>query len=186
MKTDLFQSYGNCWDFQICWHIEYSTFIASSFRIWNSSSGIPSPPLVLFMVMLPKAHLSSYSKMSGSRWGITPSWLSGSWRSSLYSSSVYCCHLSYPSPSEGRQTENHNHRKLTKLITWTRALSNSMKPWAMPYRNTKNGQVMVKSSDKTWSSGEGNANHFSILALRTPWKWKWSCLVVSDSETHGL
>ena len=34
---------------------------------------------------------------------------------------------SYPSPSEGRQSENHNHRKLTNLITWTTALSNSKK-----------------------------------------------------------
>ena len=40
--------------FQICWHIECSTFIASSFRIWNSSTGIPSPPLVLIVVMLSK------------------------------------------------------------------------------------------------------------------------------------
>jgi len=31
--------------------------------------------------------------MSGSRWVITPSWLSGSWRSFLHSSSVYSCHL---------------------------------------------------------------------------------------------
>ena len=31
--------------------------------------------------------------MSGSRWVITPSWLSVSWRSFLYSSSVYSCHL---------------------------------------------------------------------------------------------
>ena len=30
--------------------------------------------------MLPKAHLTSHSRMSGSRWVITPSWLSGSWR----------------------------------------------------------------------------------------------------------
>ena len=30
--------------------------------------------------------------MSGSRWVTTPSWLSGSWRSFLYSSSVYSCH----------------------------------------------------------------------------------------------
>ena len=29
--------------------------------------------------------------------------------------------------SEGRQTENDNHRKLTNLITWTTALSNSVK-----------------------------------------------------------
>ena len=44
-KFDIFQSYGHCWVFQICWHIECSTFTASSFRIWNSSTGIPSPPL---------------------------------------------------------------------------------------------------------------------------------------------
>ena len=80
MKTDLFQSYGHCWVFQICWHIECSTFTASSFRIWNSSTGIPSPPLALFVVMLSKALLTSHSRMSGSRWVITPSWLSGSWK----------------------------------------------------------------------------------------------------------
>ena len=47
MKTELFQSCGHCWVFQICWHIECSTFIASYFKIWNSSTGIPSPPLAL-------------------------------------------------------------------------------------------------------------------------------------------
>ena len=70
-----------------------STFTASYFRIWNSSTGIPSLPLALFVVMLPKAHLTSNSRMSGSRWVITPSWLFGSQRSLLYSSSVYSCHL---------------------------------------------------------------------------------------------
>ena len=67
--------------FQIFWHFECSTFTASSFRIWNSSTGIPSSPLALFIVMLPKAHLTSHSRMSDSRWMITPSWLSGSLRS---------------------------------------------------------------------------------------------------------
>ena len=43
--------------------------------------------------MLPKHHLTSHSKRSGSRWVIIPSWLSGSWRSFLHSSSVYSCHL---------------------------------------------------------------------------------------------
>ena len=43
--------------------------------------------------MLPKAHLTLHSRMSGSRWVITPSWLSGSWRSFLFSSSVYSHHL---------------------------------------------------------------------------------------------
>ena len=56
MKTDLFQSCGHCRVFQICWHIECSTFTASSFRIWNHSAGIPSPPLALFVVMLSEAH----------------------------------------------------------------------------------------------------------------------------------
>ena len=92
-EADLFQSCGHCWVFQICWHIECSTFTASSFRIWNSSTGIPLPPVALFVVMLPKAHLNSHSRMSGSRWVITSSWLSGSWRTFSYSSSVYCCHL---------------------------------------------------------------------------------------------
>ena len=63
-----------------------------SFRIWNCSTGIPSPPLALFFLMLPKAHLTSHSRMSGSRWMIIPSWLSVSWRSFLYSSG-YFCHL---------------------------------------------------------------------------------------------
>ena len=39
--------------------------------------------------------------------------------------------------SEGRQNEKHNHRKLTKLITWTTALPNSMKLWAMTCRPPK-------------------------------------------------
>ena len=56
----------------------------------------------------------------------------------------------------GQTDWNHNHRKLTNLITWTTALSNSMKLWAMPCRATKNGRVMVESSDKTWSTGEEN------------------------------
>ena len=51
------------------------------FQDWNSSAGIPSPPLALFIVMLSKAHLTSHSRMSGSRSVIAPSWLSGSWRS---------------------------------------------------------------------------------------------------------
>ena len=75
------------------WHVECSTLTASSFRIWNSSAGIPSPPLTLFIVMLPKAHLTSHSRVSGSSCVMTPPWLSGSLRSFLYSSFVYSCHL---------------------------------------------------------------------------------------------
>ena len=79
MKTDFFQSCRCCWVFQLRWHIECSTFTASSYRIWSSSAEIPSPPLALFIVMLPKSHLTSHSRLSGSGWVITPLWLSWSW-----------------------------------------------------------------------------------------------------------
>ena len=90
------------WPFPVLWPLlsfpnllayECSSFRASSFRIWNSSTRIPSPPLALFVMMLSKAHLTSHSRMPGSRWVITPSWLSASWRSFMYSPSVYSCHL---------------------------------------------------------------------------------------------
>ena len=80
MKTDIIQSRGRCWVFQICWHTECSTLTASSFKIWSSSAGILSRPIALFIVMFPKAHLTSGSKMSDSRWVTTPMWLSGSLR----------------------------------------------------------------------------------------------------------
>ena len=65
--------------FQICWHIERNTLIedlVKSFRILNSSAGIPSSPLPLLAAMLPKAPLTSHSRMSGFGWVTTPSWLS--------------------------------------------------------------------------------------------------------------
>ena len=99
MKTDLFQSCGHCWVFQICWHIENSTCTASSFRIWNSSTGIPSPPLVLFIVMLSKAHLTSHSKyLTLDKWSHHHDYL-GREDLFLYSSSVYSCHLLISSAS---------------------------------------------------------------------------------------
>ena len=69
--------YGNeNWHFPVLWPllsfpnlltywVQY--FNSIIFWIWNSSAGFPSPPLTLFIVMLPKAHLTSYSRMSGSR-----------------------------------------------------------------------------------------------------------------------
>ena len=50
------------------WH---RTYAASSFRLLSSSAGIPSLLLILLVVMLSKAHLTSYSRMSGSRWDHT-------------------------------------------------------------------------------------------------------------------
>ena len=55
--------------------IECSTFTASSFRIWNSSTGIPSPPLALFIVMIPKAHLG--------KWHFRNQWTKMDWDGSI-------------------------------------------------------------------------------------------------------
>ena len=52
-----------------------------------------SLPLVPPRVMLPKAHLTSHSRISGYRWGTTTWWLSGSTRSFLYNSPVHSFHL---------------------------------------------------------------------------------------------
>ena len=93
MKTDLFQSCSHCWVFQFCWHTECSLLTASSFRIWNSSAGIPSPPLTLLVIMLPTAHLTSHSRMSGlGEWSHHRNYPSCG-DLFLYSSSVYSCHL---------------------------------------------------------------------------------------------
>ena len=90
------------WPFPVLWPLlsfqnllacRVQLFKSISFRIWNSSAEIPSPPPTLFVVMVPKAHLTLYSRMSGSRCMITLLWLSGSLRSFLYSSSVYFCYL---------------------------------------------------------------------------------------------
>ena len=55
-----FQFCGHCCVFQICWHIECSTFTASCFRICNSSTGIPSP------LVAPLPHDSYQSRLQNS------------------------------------------------------------------------------------------------------------------------
>ena len=71
------------WPFPVLWpllsfpnlltyQVQHSNSI-SSFKILNSSAGIPSLPLALFVVMLPKGPMISASRMSGSRWVTTAS-----------------------------------------------------------------------------------------------------------------
>ena len=102
LEWKLFQSCGHCWIFQICWHTECRILTSSSFRIWNSSTGIPSFPQALFAVTFPKAHLTSHSRMSSFRWVPTLSWLSESLGSFLYSSFVYSCNLFFISSASVR------------------------------------------------------------------------------------
>ena len=84
MKTHLFQFCGHCWVFQICWHFECIILTASSFWICNSSARVPLLPPALFVIMPPKAHLTSRSRMSGCRWVASIVWcitrVFGGWR----------------------------------------------------------------------------------------------------------
>ena len=43
-----------------------------------------------------------------------------------------------------------------------------VKLWAMPCRASQNGQVMVESSDQTWSNGEGNGKPLKYSCLENP------------------
>ena len=45
-----------------------------------------------------------------------------------------------------------------------------MKLWAMPCRATQDEQVMVESSDKMWSTGEGNGKPLQYSFLENPTK----------------
>ena len=38
----------------------------------------------------------------------------------------------------------------------------------MPCRATQDGQIMLESSDKTWSAGEGNGKPLKYSCLETP------------------
>ena len=72
------------------------------------------------------------------------------------------------------QTEcNHNHRKLTKPITWTTALSNSWNYEPYHVGPPKMDGLRWRVLTKCGPLEKGMTNHFNILALRMPWTlWK--------------
>ena len=49
-----------------------------------------------------------------------------------------------------------------------KGLANSVKLWAMPGRATQDRWVTLKSSDKAWSTGEGNGNPLQCSYLENP------------------
>ena len=62
--------------------------VSNSFRPHEPQNARPPCPSPT-----PRIHPNPHSRMSGSRWVITPLWSSGSWRHFLYISSVCSCHL---------------------------------------------------------------------------------------------
>ena len=70
---------------------------------------------------------------------------------------------SYPNPSEGSHTENHNNKKLTKLITWITALSDSIKLRAMLCRATQDDGSWWRVLTKCGPLEKGMALQHSFL-----------------------
>ena len=56
---------------------------------------------------------------------------------------------------------------ITALL-WQRGLHNSMSLWVMLFKVTNDGWIIVKSSDKMWSTGEENGNTFQYYWLQNP------------------
>ena len=85
MKTDLSQTCGHSWVFQICWHIECTTFTAQHHLLGFEIAWLEFHHLhylcSLWCFLRPTwlhipgclALLTSHSRMSGSGWVITPS-----------------------------------------------------------------------------------------------------------------
>ena len=143
-----------CWVFQICWHIKCSTLMVLYFRILSSSVGILSLPLALFVVMLPRAHLTSCSRMSGSRWVTIPLWVSVSLRHFSYSSSVYSYHVFLISSASVRSLPFLSF--ITPILAWNLPLISPRglwKPWKWPSRlsvQPKVWELKCQKSDSFW------------------------------------
>ena len=106
MRTDLFQSCGHWWVFQICWHIECNTFMASSFRVLNSSTGISLHPLALLTAVLLKALLLLLSRFSLIRLCATPQTVAHQAPPSLgFSRQEHWSGLPFPSPMHESESE---------------------------------------------------------------------------------
>ena len=65
--------WNESWPFPVLWPLlSFRNFLAygvqhfhsTIFQDWNSSTGIPSPPLALFIAVLSKGHLTSHSRIS--------------------------------------------------------------------------------------------------------------------------
>ena len=75
----------------------------------------------------------------------------------------------WPCPSEQDPVSPHRQSLPSgSLCKRTTALSDSVKLWAMPCKATQDGRVVVESSDKTWSTGEGNGKSLQYSCLENP------------------
>ena len=164
MKTDLFQSCSHCWVFQIWWHMECSTLTVSFFRVWNRSAGIPSPPLALFIVMLPKPHwLQTLGCLTLSEWSHHRGYL-GHKDHFLHSSSRYSCHLFLISSASVRSIPFLSF--IVPIFTWSSfGISNFLEEMSSL------SQSIIFSISFHWSLRKAFLSFFPCFSLEHALKW---------------
>ena len=127
--------------------------------------------------MLPKAHLTSHSRMSGSRWVITPSWLSGSWSPFLCTSSVYYCHLFIMSSASVRSIQFLSFN--VPIYKWNVPLASLIflkRPLVFPI-------LLFASISLHWSMRKA---YLSLLAILWNSAFKWVYLSFSPLPLASL
>ena len=112
--------------------------------------------------MFPKSHLTSHSRTSGSRWVITPSWLSGSLRPFLYSSSVYSYHLLFSFPSVAAAAKSLQSCPTDSAWPHRQQPTRVPRPWDLPGKNTGVGCHFLLQCMKVKSLSR-------VRLLATPW-----------------
>jgi len=143
----------------------------------NWTAEIPSPELALFVVKLSKAHLTSHSRISGSRWVITPSWLSGSWKSFLYSSSVYSCHFFLISSASVRSIP------FLSFIVPNFAWNVPLVSLTFLKRSLVFPTLLISSISLHWSLRKA---FLSLLAILWNSVFRWVCLLFSPLPLVSL
>ena len=139
------------------------------FRILNSSAEVPSTPLALFLVMLPKAHFLR-SRMSGFRWMITLSWFCRSLRSFLCSYSVYTCHLYLISSASVRSI----------LFLSNKGSLHEMLPWSLQFSWRDLFPILLFSSISLHCSFQ--KTFLPLLAIFWNWTLQFSFVYFSLSS----
>ena len=143
--------------------------------------------------MLPKAHLTSHSRMSGFRWVITPSWLSELWWSFLYSSSFeslrckfsfFLVSLSFLYHFQGNFLNHTNHLcfSLWELFSPPRWLSGKESAcWA-------GDTGYIPGSGRSPGEGNGNPLQYSLFFFNFYFfvSWRLIALQYCSGFCHTL
>ena len=160
MKTDFFQSFDNCWVFQICWHVECSTLRASSFRILNAHTHTHIYIHIYISLLLHHQVIFSSSVIS---WAVVcqaplsmqeycPSILSSCPRQDYWSGSLF--------PSPGIFLTQESNPRFLHFLHW---------------------QAPANAGDVGLISGGGNSNPLQYSCMKSPINREaWSVTV------HGI